>query len=223
MIFLKKNRSKTAAITGAYKDSDLFDRVTSILKMGFISTETRFENQLDMHGLGGSGIDFWSGGADSVFTQMFTQKNIEDHLRLRDLMYNSKVRFLLKLDALETGSYQYKDDALGVRKIENDFWFDDEYAERQNILEFTNDLQKNTRFANRYNGHEVMFKERLAPSFIQGLVVDDQSTYNNLLHYLRDHNMIQIDPNGNETILNTAVDQFIRIGTQVTDQLLVPS
>lgn len=199
-------RALTAAITGTWEDKELFKRTASILKMGLISTETRFENEIDIHGYGG---DYWSGGADSVFTQMFTEKNIKDQMEIDDLMYHSKVRLLIKREALEIGTYQYHSDNLGDRRWEeeNDWWWRDSYKERPGIMEFIeNEQQFNT------DDHEIMLKERLDPSLIQALIVQDQETHDNLVQYLKSQNIH--DMNG------VAIDKFVRIGNTVTEELL---
>jgi hypothetical protein len=203
-------RALTAALTGVFDDKELFKRTASILKMGIMSTETRNENGLNSDGLGGSGTNYWTGGADGVYTQIFTEKNIRDRMEIDDLMYDGKVRFLFKLDALETGSYQYNGHALGSRKInEFNWWWGDEidYKNRPGILEFIQNEQNIST-----DDHELMFKERLDPSFLQGVIVQDKKTYNGLLDYLRSQNIYEMN--------GVAIDKFVRIGTHVTEELL---
>ena len=143
-------RAITAAVTGAYTNNELFDRVASMLKMGMLSTETRYTNNINAKGLSAS-ADFWTGGADRVFAQMITEKNCKDGMGLDKLYYYSKVQMLISLDALETGTYQYPHDSFGTRKV--DPW--SPYTHRPSITEFINH-QQNSPWV--YGGHEVMFR-----------------------------------------------------------------
>ena len=157
-----------------------------------------------------------SGGADSVFTQLLTEKNCQDEMKFNELYYQSKVRLLISLEALETGTYQYHCDNFGNRiypPSEEHWWdFDESYASRDGILEFIEKEQAATRI-NR--GHEVMLKERIAPSFIKALIVPDEQTKSHLVDFLRANDLVQ-----NETILNKPIDEFVRVGTKVTEDLI---
>lgn len=206
-------KALTAAILGAYKDEDLYDRVASMLKIGMLSKETRDINKINKNGLGGSGMDYLSGGADSVFTQLVTERHCHEKLNWYEFVYQSKVRVLISLDALEMGSYQYYTDSFGNRLYQNshEHWFSEKYAERDNILEF---IQKQQNEAFFYEGNEVMIKERVAPSFFSGLVVPDEQTKRNLVRYLESHDIVQ-----NGQILNRSVDQFIHVSTSITEDL----
>ncbi len=213
-------RALTAAIMGAHSDKELFERVASILKMGMISTETRHANDFQQHGLGGGGIDYLTGGADSIFTQLFTEKNCRDQMSVDSLYYHSKVRLLISLNALELGSYQYNDDSFGTRVYENDddwwmnMWLGNKYRNRENILEFIRTQQQSWM---RHGGHEIMLKERIAPSFFTGLIVPNERTKSDLLSHLKSCGLVE-----NGSILNIPIDRFIRVGTEVTEDLISP-
>ncbi len=211
----------TAAITGTQHDHELFKRVASMIRTGMIGTEVKEANDFGNHGLGGSGVDYWSGGADSVFTQLLTEKNCTDQMPFHQLNYQSKVRLLISLDALETGTYQYHTDSFGNRVYPSPEWgwhgwwhYKEHYGQRDGILEF---IQKEQAAPTVNSGHEVMLKERIAPSFFTGLVVQDEETKTGLVDYLRASGLIQ-----NDSILNAPVDRFIRVGTKVTSELIAP-
>jgi hypothetical protein len=170
--------SLTSAITGARTDEELFSRTASILKMGMIAREVRDENGLDKHGIGI--FDYYTGGADSVFTQMITQSHVDERGEFSDFYYQSKVRLLISVEALELGSYQYFYGNGGSRDIS-----DLDYLERPSILEFLKEENLNWY-------HEVMLKERIAPSYITGLVVPDQKTKDDLLKYLKDCGLLDV-------------------------------
>lgn len=184
-------RALTAAITGAYTDEGIFRHVASILKKGMLSTEARFDQEMVVEGLSSS-ADFWMGGADSVYTQMITAKDLNHSFG--DFAYDSRVRLLIKLDAIETGTYQYFWDSFGMRKDAGDF-----YRTRPSILEFVQ--------GKIYSHHEVMLKERLDPSNIQALIVPDQAIADNLRRYLQKE---KID----------VPENFIRVGTEITSAIL---
>lgn len=201
-------RALTAAILGSYgKDEELYARVESILNTGLLSTETRYDIDLDSHGLGGSGIDFYTGGADSVFTQMITKRNCDNETYFQNFAYNSKVRLLIDLEAVEMGTYQYVTDSFGNRIVDDSsfwWWGQTSYKDRLNILEFTESLE-----TSRYNyfANEVMLKERLKPSWIKTIIVPDQKTHDSLSAYLSKQDR------------KFSAD-FIRIGDKITEELI---
>ena len=218
-------RGLTAAITGAYSDADLFPRIAGILKMGMLSSETRAQGNMNTEGLSQS-IDFFTGGADSVFTQMITEKNCKEHMDFTDLYYSGKARLLISLDALETGSYQYLNGMAGSRRMDFPWWWGDgDYVTRPSILEFVDELQHppppkyEWQWWNPYDGHEVMLKERIAPSFFTGLAVDSTKTRNDLMAYLRAQEIVQLDASNQETILGIAADRFIRVAHNFSEDL----
>lgn len=220
--YAKGARALTAALTGADSDKELFERTASILKMGMLSTETRDSTQMSEEGLS-KYWDYMAGGADSVFTQLLTEKDCKNKTDFTDASwYWSKVRLVISLEALETGSYQYHEGHSGSRrtKDQEDWWWweDRPYLSRPGILEFVEQEQNST---NSNKSHELMLKERLDPSFIKGLIVPDIETRDGLLEALRNYGVAQRDSLGNETVLGISVGKFIRVGTQITEELVV--
>lgn len=229
-------RGLVATITGSGDQS--FDRTVSILKMGMLSPETRYAHGIHLHGLSPE-IDFYSGGADSVYTQLLTERNIKDKMDL-DKLYWGDVRLLLSLELLETGTYQYHEDRCGVRRIIDAEWhqkaleliqrmglresqhdemilflkkFYELYPNRPNIETFVQEEQERG-FA---PGNEVMVKERIPPSMIKGLIVPNEEVKNDLVATLRNRDLIVLDPNGKETILGNPIEKFIHIGTHLSE------
>jgi len=205
-------RALKAAVTGAQSNAELFYRVASILKMGMISPEMRFTNNISTTGLGGVFPDFTTGGADSVFTQLIAESNCIQHTSLSTFQYNSKVQLLFSLDLLETGTYQYYADKWGVRSLSNQSQFPGVYLNRPNILDFVS--KENLLF---FPGNEIMIKERIPPSMITGIIVQDVQTRDALLNYFRQCNLIQSDASGPETILGKTLDQFIHVGQNISE------
>ena len=131
-----------------------------------------------------------------------------------ELHYHSKVRLLISLKALETGTYQYHTDNWGSRVYDDNlpwWWIGEEYRSRESILEFIraeqNSLQLNS-------GNEVMLKERVAPSFFTGLVVANEQTKRSLIDYLASVGLIS-----EGRILNVDVERFIQVGSHASEEL----
>jgi len=212
-------RGLTAAVTGAYNNEELFPRIAGMLKMGMLSTETRAQGNMNTEGLSSS-FDFYSGGADSVFTQMVTEKNCSGEENFDVLAYHGKARFLISLDALETGTYQYFEGEAGTRRMN---WWGDAYKSRPSVLEFVEQLQNPPEspypWWEPFSTHEVMLKERIDPSFFTGLAVDSTKTRDDLMNYLRSQEIIQLDSANQETILGKRADQFIRVTDRFSEDL----
>lgn len=217
----------TSAITGGNLDTEKYERIASMLKLGIISSEMKAKASLGCKGLGYE-VDFKTGGADRTFWQMITQKDIDEELPFDSLAYNGDHRLIISLDALETGSYQYLEDSYGNRVLPLtdhwkkmlttfSFWGIENYSDRLGILDFVDRLlnrEPSTSFydddwpCHPYQGHELMLKERIAPKYFEAIVCSDEKSKNELLDYLRNKNLFQIDTQGNEIILGKAIEQF---------------
>ncbi|HSX03337.1 MAG TPA: hypothetical protein VLG76_01265 [Rhabdochlamydiaceae bacterium] len=209
-------RSLVSTITGPRNEA--FDRAASVIKMGMLAPEMRYSNGMAVNGLGPF-VDFFSGGGDSVFTQLLTENNFRQQMDLGEL-YWGDVRMLFSLDLLETGTYQYHSDALGWRRLiepsDPESVYDwNPYLDRPNIIDFVADEQVSSSY-----GHEVMVKERIPPSMIQGLIVPNETVKNNLLSHFRSKNIIGLNPEGHETILNIPIERFIHVGKQLSESWL---
>lgn len=223
-VYKEGGRALCAAVTGAYNDNEeLYKRVASMLNMGMISQELRDQYGISDSGYGGS---YMTGGADSVYTQMITKQLIEEDPTLSSLSYQSPVRMLISLSALNSGTYQYFEDRWGTRSygFSTSFFPNDLYTNRPDILELSKTLQ-NTHVQKYlkwttwpYSGHEIMLKERLDPSFFQGIMVNKEETKQGLLSYLRTHHLVET-VDGKEVILGKPVDEFIRVGQAATAAL----
>ena len=163
--------------------------------------------------------DFYTGGADSVFTQLITANNIKDQMPFNELYYHGpgSIQLLISTDVLNTGTYQFNDDSFGTRRLDSIFpelagLLPSPYPTRPNIFEFVK-----SQMEDYYPGHEIMAKERIAPDMITGIVVQNQDTYNGLLGYLRSVGIVQRTGEGVETLFNQPVDRFIRVGTCMTE------
>lgn len=189
----------TAALTGSMTDEEMVERCASILKMGMLSSEIRNSGNFGKQGLSW-GVDVFSGGSDSVFTQIVTDQNKS----YNDFSYyTSKIRFLISPKIFETGTYQYHDDNFGVRIVDKnhglyDQW-EDAYEKRQNIFDF---LQgEKSAFSNK---NEVMIKDRIPPQFLTGIVVHNASLKENLINFFQNKEITFTKP----------LDEFIVVNDQ---------
>jgi len=197
-------RGITSVITGAHSDKSLCKRIVSMFKMGALSTQVRHYANMIQNGLSPI-TDFKSGGSDSVFTQLIT-KNNESY---NDMWYSGKIRLLYSLKALDTISYQYHYDSSGNRSL-NSWWWGNNYLNRPNIFKFIE--REND---NYIGSNEIMIKERIAPEYIEGMVVDSDSLKNKIISALEHAKLLKTDDAGNKTIFGKSVDAFIQVGNAI--------
>lgn len=207
-VYKAGGRTLMSAITSD-DEHQTFSRIASVLKLGMLSTELRQNIKLNSNGLSPS-ADWESGGADSIYTQLITAKDYGNDFD--DVTYyDSDIRLLIKLDALELGSYQYLDGNSGARG--DDF----DYLNRSNIITITESLM--AKYASAF-GHEIMLKDMVTPKFFSGIVVPNQKVREKLTNYLKNKNLITKDSAGNDCLLNQPISSFIRVGNQITERLI---
>lgn len=217
MVYDAGGRALISTITGP--ESEVMKRLASILKMGMISSELRYSNGMTVSGLSSS-ADFTTGGADSVFTQLITERNVSERLSL-DNFYWGKVRILFSLDVFTTGTYQYHYDSYGSRIVPEGpsgtpYYAGTEYPYRPEVLGFVSEEQREF-----HRGNEVMIKEYIPTSMITGIVVDDVSTRTSVLEELSRCGLVTRDSDGIQKILGIAVDRFIHVGQDVSADMVV--
>lgn len=184
----------TAALLGAWDLEAKLNRTLSILDTGLLAAETRFQNGLNAKGDSNT-ADLYSGSSDSVFMQMVMKKDSG----YSHFFYHSSIRFLISLDALETGTYQYFDDSFGSRTS----W---EYFQRPGIMEFVNHMAK-TAFG--YGSNEVMVKEALPASYIEGVVVASNMLKTQLIDRMVQSGLVA----SKHSLFNgIPIDKFITVG-----------
>ena len=193
-----------AAIAGDFNDDELCGITGAILNSGMCSTETR-----TYVGLVGKGIseshDLQTGGSDSVFTQLVTTST-ESY---DTLFYSGDgVSFLISLDALETGTYQYHFDSYGVRNlVEGSTWLGPErYLTRPDILSFVKDEAIKS-----HKGNEIMIKEFLSAEYITGIIVRDEILKQKMIDHLRSQGLVRLGFDGQEWIGKHLLKKFIRV------------
>jgi len=172
------------------------ERISSILKNGALSTQDRFQRGILINGWSRC-EDFGSGGADSVFTRMVTNKMSMDPAEYAAVEKQFQIIYDLKL--IERVGYAYSFDRYGSKKIED-------YPYRSNVLETAN--QENL-FCYQ---NEVCIKNRVPPSYIKGILIDKKLNKNDFIDELKQLDMITINQNNEECINDISVDKFIHQG-----------
>jgi len=187
------------------------EQVVNILKNGLLSQELREKNGIDTQGFN---IDrhYVVGGAQSVYTQIITQIDINAKKRFRSFFYTSPVRLYISLDALNQSSYQSPLDRCGIRTVQD-------YINRPTIFDLTNTLAMNMPILQRreYNGHEIMIPDRILPVFIKAMSVKSERIKQEIIALMRAENLIKIGLDGQEKYNGIPVNEFI-----LTDHYLTP-
>ena len=211
-----KDLGARSLITTLNRDLQVsLSRLGSVLKMGILSSETRFSNGLNVGGIS-SKEDFLNGGADSVYMQLLTQKTVDNKMSL-DLLYPGKVRILISPDILKTGTYQYPVDTHGSRVLTNYLSSDPSlYTTRPPLHTFVKDQQAGFGCRN-----EVMAKERVGPEYIMGVVVPNTRTRDTVMDYLREHDLVVKTADNKELILGKPAENFVKVSKIVTEELFV--
>jgi hypothetical protein len=193
-------------ITSIFAKDDV-NRAVSMLKMGLISTELRLASNMGIQATAAGDLE--RGSSDSVFVQLVTSAHYQEgHLRPYGFSQNANVTFLLDLNLLETGTYQYNFIDGGTRGLFKG------YQNRPPLLNF---VKREMEDANQTN-NEVMIKDRIPPSAIKGIRVGDEKTRQALLQKIREAGLIE-NKEGVETIFQCPVHQFIQLKTIFPSQL----
>jgi hypothetical protein len=181
------------------------DRLLSILDHGLLSSELRLSHGVIFSGLSNE-ADRFTGGSDSVYTQLVTDKNHS----YSDFVYQGpEFRILIDLKAVETGTYQYLFDSFGMRR--RNLW--SEYYSSIGLETMVTHPN-----ISRYRSNEVMVKDRVLPEWILGLVVRTENMKHQVLQSMRIKGMIEIDHLGKERINGILVDEFFQVTTQIDER-----
>lgn len=87
-------------------------------------------------------------------------------------------------------------------------WFDNKspYLERDNMFDHV-DKEK----GNFSGSNELMIKDRIPPEYIQGIIVQSETSKNELLQYLSSKDILQKDEMGNLSFLGISIDRWLRV------------
>jgi hypothetical protein len=199
-------RALTTVLTSLSRpgnESQEADQVVNILKNGLLSQESREKNGIGTKGLNND-RHYVFGGAQSVYTQMITQIDIDAKKRFRNFYYTSPVRLYISLDALNQGCYQGFLDRCGIRTVQ-------EYIHRPSIFDLTHTLAINMTLFQRqgYRGHEIMIPDRIRPEFIKAMSVKSETIRQQIIEKMREENLITVDRRGQEKFNGIPINEFI--------------
>ncbi len=205
-------RALTTALTSLHNNGDdrlekkQLDQIANIVKNGLLSQELRDKNGISITGLNDE-EQYEDGGAQSVYTQIITARDIEEQKKMKNFGYFSPVRLYISLDALHQGSYQYLNDNFGVKA-----GFD--YKTRLTLKEF---MQRNP---DQFNGHEIMLPDRVLPQYIKAMSVKTQEIKDQIIAHLRQLGLVHQNLQGQAIINGIPVDEFIHHNKRLTPEMV---
>ena len=189
-----------AGISG-YDFDDAASRLVSILTSGSLSTLDRHQHGIIAQGASAD-IDYVSGGAESVFSRLFTS-NMKPITGLYPL--HGEFQILYDLALVERGGFCYPDDKYGTKEPAT-------YQNRPSIVKLAHDIQKGD--PEDFLSNEIVVYKRIAPRFMKALLVKTQEKKDKLVKTLRDKGLITVNDKMEECINGIPIDQFIHIGDE---------
>jgi hypothetical protein len=178
--------------------------IVNIIKNGMLSEKIRKSAGISTRGLGGDG---------GIYTQMIWKEDVESQKSIEELGYSKwgTVRLFFSLSALNRGSYQYNR-CLGGRKHNSD------YKVRKNLFDFMTYFPFWRKEARKK--HEIMLPKRILPEEVQGVSVPAEHIREQIFSSLRKYNLIHTDNQGNETINNMPIREFVTVSQQIPKNII---
>lgn len=178
------------------KIEDVAQRLISLLKMGSICTQDRFEAGLFVKGAS-SETDLQTGGGDQVFFRLMTEN-------LKPFQLLGKMQILYDLEAINQGGYTYPSDLYGI-KNPKDAEFDTSYPVRKSLLEMTEAIVSPQNDFD-YSNNEVMIKRRVSPQLIRAVVVNNEEDKKGVIKVLNQHGIFEFNGKSLENFVQVAVE-----------------
>lgn len=175
---------------------DASKMIISILKLGALSTQDRFQMGITAQGVSAED-DLRSGGAESVFTRMITQ----GMQNLKIFAFQGKMQVLYDLDLVERVGFAYSKDKFGSKKPKK-------YQKRFNIVNLVKQIETNPA---AFNENEVCIRNRVAPQFIKAIKVESDKDKAVLIAALKSEGLVT-KKSGKEVINGIPLDKFIVVG-----------
>lgn len=182
------------------------ERVVNMLKMGMLSTASRFESGKFIEGMS-SYEDIETGGCDYIFTRMGTTKDIHRDAAVDMPEYYEGATFLISLDCLNRGSYQYHDDQWGEKGNSH------AYLNHENIVEFSKNQNQFPTW-----GNEVMLNQTVTMKDVKAIVFPSTKKKNALIAALDKEGLLTVR-DGVKYFKDTPVEKFIFSQKQIDEAL----
>lgn len=150
---------------GQFSPSKALQTQITILKSGALSTQTKYSTGIS-YGGDSPEADHKANAADSVFLRLVTEKNVSEKksLPISQLALAGRGQLIYDLELLNRPSYQYLKDLHGSR-------VGNEYQNRKNKENLIAELNQESN--ENLIENEFMFKHRVPPNYICGMIVHD--------------------------------------------------
>jgi hypothetical protein len=172
------------------------NRLVNMLKMGLLSTTSRFEGGQFIEGMS-SDADITTGGCDSVFTRLKTKSEIALGVERAFSHFYGGASIVLSLECLDRGSYQFHYDEYGEKGNAHAYLTHDNpitFAAKQSALPT--------------DSNEVMLNQTITPKHIKAIVVNSQYEKLALISKMEKEGLVSTH-NGKKFFLEKALEDFI--------------
>lgn len=173
---------------------DTIKQVISILKIGALSSQDRFQAGITAHGVS-SAEDLRTGGGESVFTRMITQ-GMQNMIHFP---FKGKMQLLYDLDLVERVGFAYSSDKFGTKEPTK-------YQDRPNIVNLAKELEA---IPSVYMGNEVCIRNRIPPQFIRGIKVESEVDKAEMIAAMKLEGLATRDAAGNDCFNGIPLNKFI--------------
>lgn len=171
--------------------------IISILKIGALSTQDRFQAGITTHGMS-SVEDLRSGGGDSVFTRIFTQ----GMQNITNFTYQGKMQILYDLDLIERVGFAFSHDKFGTKVPAK-------YQDRPNIVDLVKKIETKPK---DYLSNEVCLPHRVPPQYIKAIKVNSEEDKSVFIAALKAEGLVTYNAAQQEIVNGILLSKFIVVG-----------
>lgn len=199
---------KAQNVCGLVTGISSIDRAARVLIQGYLSTQDRF--MVGEIAMGTSPMeDFSSGGADQVFTRMVTPAMSANEIET----YPSHgiIQVLWDLSVVNRVSYGFDYDHFGNRNPQDKHNFG-AFENRTTLKDLASQLNQDS------INNEVMVKNRIAPDYVRGFVVQTDADKALLIGKLRADGLIYQE-NGVDMIRGYPLDKFVYLSSNFKPEM----
>ncbi len=178
--------------------------VGRLLTVGAMSSEQRFQTGVFKYGASSSS-DMMSGGGDQVFTRLVNSK--VGGKAIGDFIFSGSAQVLWNLkSSVQRVPYGYNSDQYGVKNRFDHRYH--RYESRESLIDLAESITNTS--------NEVMLKNSLDPTHIDGFVVESEDKKNDLIAFLVAEGLAEKDLSGVVFIKvkdkSVQAETFIRVG-----------